>query len=191
MEEKSGKNGHAGGGNGTVNRNGQAGAPPLAPPSDNGRDHGGRFTAGNNQGHRFTAGNKAGLGNPFFRKQAEVRKAILDDLGTDAVKKLMRQMYSQAMAGDVNAAKVVLLWTVGKPAKAVDPDGCDADELARLDASPGLSRLWARMLEGLDVRQALELFKDALNAKAGLGVRELQPGDLEQVKAELAAKVGK
>jgi hypothetical protein len=191
MEEKSGKNGHANGRNGTVNRNGQAGAPPSEPPSDDGRDHGGRFTAGNNQGRRFAKGNKAGMGNPFYRKLAAARQDVLDDLGTDAIRKLMRQLYDQAMAGDVSAAKVVLLWTVGKPAPVVDPDGADADELRRLDASPGLSRIWSRLLECISPEQALELFRDALATRAGKSAHDLQPVDLGRVVAEMKARVGK
>jgi hypothetical protein len=73
----------------------------------------------------------------------------------------------------------------------VDPDGCDADELRRLDASPGLSRLFAGLLECIDPRQAIELFKDALAAKADQSVRDLAPAKFDLVLKEMLAKVGK
>jgi hypothetical protein len=176
------RNGHAA--NGATHRNGTAPEPALKPVAD-------AAAPAPKRGRPFEVGNTYGRGNPFFRKQAEVRKAILDDLGVDAIRKLMRKLYDQAMGGDVNAARVVLNYAIGKPAPVVDPDRADLNEWALADAAPTLPRIWAAMIECLSPLQALQLFQDALATKAGQSVRDLQPADLERVAAEMRAKIGK
>src|SRR5262249_26309457 len=77
---------------------------------------------------RFTTGNKAGQGNPFAGKLGAMRSAFLEAVSADQVKELARNLVAMALAGDVPAAKLVLLYALGRPTAAVDPDGLDMQE---------------------------------------------------------------
>jgi hypothetical protein len=100
-------------------------------------------------------GNKAAAGNPFHRAVAARRKALLDAISPDDVAAVARQLQKQALAGDVAAAKVLLVYVVGKPAEAADPDRLDLDEVRMLLAGPWKIELLARALEGTAPAEAL------------------------------------
>lgn len=76
---------------------------------DNGRDAQGRFTPGNS----------GGPGNPYARRTAELRAAMLDALTPDAVRRVVLRMIDSALDGDVAAAKIVLERAVGR---VLEPD---------------------------------------------------------------------
>ena len=75
---------------------------------------------------RFVAGNKCARGNPFARRVAELRQAVLDAVGPEDVKAVVAALLVLAKAGDVPAAKLVLDRALG-PCEA-------ADVLARVEA---------------------------------------------------------
>jgi len=100
--------------------------PAPAPAGDSGRDARGRFTA-NNQG---------GPGNPFARRTAKLRQAMLEALMPDDLRAILAQMVEAAKQGDVAAARLVLAYGVGKPAPAVDPDTLDVQEWALWQHNP-------------------------------------------------------
>lgn len=105
------------------------------PPAASGRDDRGRFAAGN----------KGGPGNPFARKVAGLRSAVLDALSPDDLKEIIRRMIEAAKEGDVAAARIVLAYTVGKPAATVDPDAVDVGEW----------QLWQQMAVNVQVLTGL------------------------------------
>jgi hypothetical protein len=77
---------------------------------------------------RFTMGNKGGPGNPFARQVAEIRKLLLSSVPGERLTKIVLAMVEKAEAGDVAAAKLVLQYTVGKPAEAVEPDRIELED---------------------------------------------------------------
>ena len=77
---------------------------------------------------RFRPGNKGGSGNPFARQVAEIRKLLLNTVPGERLAKIVLAMVDKAEAGDVAAAKLVLQYTVGKPAEAVEPDRIELDD---------------------------------------------------------------
>ena len=77
---------------------------------------------------RFTIGNKGGPGNPFARQVAEIRKLLLNTVPGERLAKILLAMVEKAEAGDVAAAKLVLLYTAGKPAEAVEPDRIELED---------------------------------------------------------------
>ena len=77
---------------------------------------------------RFTAGNKGGPGNPFGRRLASMRQAILRAVSEEDVKQVMKKLVQLATEGDVAAAKLVLQYAVGKPQAVLEPDLVDVDE---------------------------------------------------------------
>jgi hypothetical protein len=139
--------------NGNCPRNANGtGSPALKPVAD-------AAEPAPKRGRPFERGNTCGKGNPFYRQMAAIRKAIVNDLGTDAILCLVRKLYQQGMDGDVNAARVVLMYAVGKPQKVVDPDGADADEWCRLNATPTAAQVLRALLDGIGFAQAAEMLQ--------------------------------
>jgi hypothetical protein len=106
--------------------NGQAsrlpnGADFLQPREKNGRDARGRFAAGN----------LGGPGNPFARRTAKLRQALMDVVTEEDIKDIAAMLLFKAKSGDLAAAKLLLSYTIGKPGAAVDPDGLDRAEAQR------------------------------------------------------------
>jgi hypothetical protein len=101
----------------------------------------GRAAAG-----RFAKGNPGGPGNPFYRRQAEFRRACLELFTPEDVMSLLRVMLALGRNGDVAAAKVFLEYVIGKPHQAPDPDREDLHE-AQLQAE---ARRLAEDTERLD-----------------------------------------
>ena len=84
------------------------------PPLPNGEN--GRTTAG-----RFAPGNPGGPGNPYARRVASLRRALLDAVTPDDLAELARALVGKAKAGDVAACKLLLPYMVGPPPE-LDPE---------------------------------------------------------------------
>ena len=115
---------------------------------------------------RFTAGNRVACGNPFARRVAALRSALLEVATPERVRELAERLFQLARGGDMAAAKLLLCYTVGRPTPAVDPDALDLQEL----------RLLA---EGPDVEQLVSLIKRVATGFAAEYVRGKQPTDPE------------
>jgi len=81
---------------------------------------------------RFCVGNRAAAGRSPGRRALALRTALLDAITPAKVKKIAKALMERAEQGDVAAAKVVLAYSVGRPAEAVDPDELAAQEYERL-----------------------------------------------------------
>ena len=90
-------------------------------PSTNGSN--GRKSNG-----RFAKCNKLGTGNPYARRVARLRSALLDAVGEDGLKDIVRGMVTAAKGGDVAAAKLLLSYLLGKPVESVEPDYVEIHE---------------------------------------------------------------
>jgi hypothetical protein len=84
--------------------------------------------AGREANGRFAPGNPGGPGNPFARKVAALRKAVLDAVSVEDIQAVFAVLLEKAKAGDTAAAKLVLQYAVGKPGAAADPDRVDVAE---------------------------------------------------------------
>ena len=125
--------------------NGKPAAPSAAevngePPAGNGRASGGRFAAGN----------KHGRGNPHYRKLCQLRSAVLDVVDADRLRALFSSLLTRAMGGDNEAARLLLLYALGKPAPAADPDRADLHEVDLLAQRPTNAEVLAVLLEAND-----------------------------------------
>ena len=76
----------------------------------------------------FRHGNRGGPGNPFARRVAKLRQAMLEECAEEDLRGITRAMINLAKRGDKAAAKLVFQYTLGKPDKQVDPDRIDEDE---------------------------------------------------------------
>jgi len=71
-------------------------------------------TNGRNGNGQFTSGNKYGKGNPHSARVAALRTAVMDSI-SPATAKMVKSLVSQAMAGDLAAAKIILPYLIGQP----------------------------------------------------------------------------
>jgi hypothetical protein len=106
---------------------------------------------------RFRRGNAGGPGNPFARQVAELRKAMLEAVTVERIRNITESMVQRAESGDVAAAKLVLQYTLGKPAAAVEPDRVEIDE-HRLRAESALpAHVWTEIFDHLPAARVNEL----------------------------------
>src|SRR4051812_1322658 len=70
---------------------------------------------------RFAKGNLGGPGNPFTRRVAALRSVLIEAVSDDDLRQVAGVLLEQAKAGDLAAVKLLLQYTLGKPAPAVDP----------------------------------------------------------------------
>jgi len=111
---------------------------------------------------RFARGNRFGPGNPFYRKQAEFRRAVLELFTPEDVMSLLRVMLALGRNGDVAAAKVFLEYVVGKPHKAPDPDREDHHEWQLLAEAPKFAEVAERLENGVPADMANDATRDAV-----------------------------
>src|SRR4029079_2115161 len=92
---------------------------PSTNPSETGRTNSGQFAKGN----------RCGRGNPFARKVASFRAAIINTTTAGELAQMANILKQQALGGDKQAIKLYFQYTVGRPADAskVDPDRVDVD----------------------------------------------------------------
>jgi hypothetical protein len=165
-------------------RNGDNGDVPIdAPPSLNGQN--GRDGRG-----RFAKGNRGGPGNPFARRIAQLRRALLAAVSEDDVAAVTRRLLEQAKAGDVAAARVLLAYVIGQPAPPVDPDTLDLQEWEIYRRTPVGDEEVTTLLDCVPVEVACALVRVALpylSAAAARAGREVLRSDGTAVPEEGAA----
>ena len=81
-------------------------------PSPNGSN-------GRNASGRFAKGNAGGPGNPYGRKVAKLRSAMLQAVTQADMKAIVKKLVDEAKGGNVRAAKEVIDRCLGKP---IEPD---------------------------------------------------------------------
>ena len=108
---------------------------PLA-NGDNGRDKQGRFAVGN----------KGGPGNPYARRVAQMRRAMLNAVSDEDLNEIVTNLIEQAKRGDPQAIKILFDRLFGSPTSSPDPDKVHLEELtlARMvrEATPTKTELF-------------------------------------------------
>ena len=79
-----------------------------------GRDSAGRFTHGNTVAK--------GRAHAFAKQAAALRKAFYDEVKPGDMRRVVRKLITEATGGNLQAARLLLLWVIGKPDDAVHPD---------------------------------------------------------------------
>ena len=77
---------------------------------------------------RFMPGNPGGPGNPFARQTAALRQALLDAITPQDMQAIAAKLIEQAKDGNIQAAKLLFTYAIGKPQPAPEPDRMDANE---------------------------------------------------------------
>jgi hypothetical protein len=103
---------------------------------------------------RFTTGNTGGPGNPFGRRLAAMRKAVMNAVSADDIEALLKKLLALALAGDLAAAELVLQYAVGKPKPVAEPDRTEIEAWEIEHESWVPADEFRDVLEGLPVRCA-------------------------------------
>ncbi|MGH9811126.1 MAG: hypothetical protein ACRD9W_28430, partial [Terriglobia bacterium] len=92
-------------------------------------------SAGRQTNGTFTAGNQFSRGNPFARKVAAFRAALMEAVTEQDIHDIAGKLRDDAKAGDKAATKLLFQYVIGKPQPAVDPDTLDAQEMRTFAAN--------------------------------------------------------
>jgi hypothetical protein len=111
---------------------------------------------------RFARGNTGGPGNPFARRVAGLRRALLEAVSEEDLQAIARALVARAREGDTAAAKLLFQYVLGKPAEAVDPDTLDLKEWQLYQQRPVAGEELLRVLTQFPVDLACEILRAAL-----------------------------
>src|SRR5262249_19846025 len=92
-------------------------------------------------------GNSGGPGNPFGRKIAALRAALLNTVTEQDIREITAALLLCAKEGDVAAARMLLAYTIGKPAGDTEP----IDGQARRASPARAQTAQGRTQEGMPV----------------------------------------
>ena len=106
---------------------------------------------------RFAKGNRGGPGNPYARQVAELRKRMLNAVKPEDLEEIMVAMARKAKEGNVQAAKLVVSYVVGKPLESLNPDRIDQDE-------------WRNMQEDSDMMRQIDLLINTPEPALAIGL---------------------
>jgi hypothetical protein len=132
-------------------------------------------TSGRESDGRFAKGNQFGPGNPFARKCAAFRAALMDTVTEQDIQDIAVKLRDDAKAGDKAAVKLLFQYVIGKPQPAVDPDTLDVQEMRGYMAAALPPEVLEEMKRGLPLSLVLQIWPLFLFAK-------------EQANIELAQK---
>lgn len=111
---------------------------------------------------RFLAGNGGGPGNPFGRNVAALRYYLCKTVSEADMTQIGRDLVARAKMGHEWAIKLLFLYTIGRPAEAVNPDTVDLDEWRQLQAGVVTKEQLEEALHGLTPAVATTLLRAAL-----------------------------
>jgi hypothetical protein len=78
------------------------------------------------------------------------------------MKALGERLYAAAVEGDWTAAKLLLAYAVGRAPGAVDADRLDLQEWEIVSRGPTAAQCLRLLLDGVDPKDAAEVFKEAV-----------------------------
>ena len=108
---------------------------------------------------RFNFGNKGNPGNPFARKSAHFRKLFIDLVEDEDLEVIVRDLIEKARQGDLQAQKLVLSYTIGRPGPAPDPDRIDADEIEAMHDNMADGDKVERLTKGMQASAVVPMLR--------------------------------
>jgi hypothetical protein len=114
---------------------------------------------------KFAPGNQFGPGNPFARKCAAFRAALMEAVTEQDIKDIAVKLRDDAKAGDKAAVKLLFQYVIGKPQPAVDPDTLDLQEMRAYLAGAVPPEVVEEMQRGLPLAMLLKIWPFFLFAK--------------------------
>jgi hypothetical protein len=111
---------------------------------------------------RFAKGNPGGPGNPYYRRQAQLKRQLLASVSEDDVQAVMQVLVGLAKSGDLAAIKLFLEYTVGKPRKEVDPDQEELHEWQLQQQTPRVQQVLETMTYSIETPRANQVVRDMI-----------------------------
>jgi len=146
-------------------------------------------TSGRASDGRFAKGNQFGPGNPFARKCAAFRAALMDTITEQDIKDIAAKLRDDAKAGDKAAVKLLFQYVIGKPQPAVDPDTLDVQKLRGYMAGAVPPEVLEEMQRGLPLSLLLKLWPFFLFAQEQTNVDAVeQQADAKAAKQQRRAE---
>jgi hypothetical protein len=149
---------------------------------------------GRDSSGRFAPGNSGGPGNPFARQVAGLRRALIDALTPDDFHAIAQKLLKLSLAGNIQAAKLLLAYTVGKPQPAPEPDHLDADEWQRFKETEPMIRELPAVVKTPEAELPINIVRSARPAMTRVAERGLCMGlrnpDLELDEIERMLRQG-
>jgi hypothetical protein len=108
---------------------------------------------------RFTAGNPGGPGNPFARRVAALRSRLVRAVTNEVLDAVVGQLVSRARGGDLAAIKLLLSYTLGRPAESVNPDTLDLEEFRLYERDRDIMETVSRLVKALTPAFACRLLR--------------------------------
>jgi hypothetical protein len=124
--------------------------PDTSPQAANGRDGKGCFAEGN----------PGGPGNPFYRRQAQLKRRMLECVTEEDMQAVMQVLMGLVRGGNLAAVKLYLAYTVGKPTKEVDPDKEELHEWQLQQQTPRLEQVLDVSANGIEPPRANQVTSD-------------------------------
>jgi hypothetical protein len=141
-------------------------APDPSPANgDTGRDASGRITEGN----------PGGPGNPYYRRQAQLKRALLEAITEDDVRSVVEVLVGLARGGDLAAIKVYLQYADAK----VDPDRAELHEWGLQKQSPPLGEVMGLMAQGIPTATANQRVRATMPSVADCHLKRLSQSILD------------
>jgi hypothetical protein len=126
---------------------------------------------------------------------ATLRKAFLEAIGADKMRRLAEALFQQALCGDTAAAALLLKYLLGRPAEAADPDRLDLEEFCLGDALPSRHEVMRLLTDAIPPELVVSVLRQPLAAadQEGLArlVRGWQPADSERVTTMRDRRAGR
>jgi hypothetical protein len=130
-------------------------------------------SSGRESNGTFAAGNQFGRGNPFARKCAAFRAALMETVTEQDIKDIAIKLRDDAKAGDKAAVKLLFQYVIGKPQPAVDPDTLDVQEMRTFAANALPSEALEELQRRLPLRMLLQIWPIFLAAREQQCANEL------------------
>jgi hypothetical protein len=128
-------------------------------PSANGQE---TPPANRDSNGRFTKGNAGGPGNPYNRRVAELRRALMSVVSDEDICAIGRVLLEKAKSGDLAAIKLLFTYLLGKPAAAPDPDAVDLHEWQLRRQSPPVQEVADVIHDAMSAQKACDLVGETL-----------------------------
>jgi hypothetical protein len=93
-----------------------------------------------------------------------MRTAFLNAVSEKDVADLARSLLARAKDGDIAAAQLFLVYSLGKPAAMKDPDELDLEEFELMLRRPDVELVWDQMRRPKDVEGAKERILERIRA---------------------------
>jgi hypothetical protein len=122
---------------------------------------------GRDAGGHFARGNAGGPGNPHSRHCAYMLSILRSTIDDTKLKAVIQVLYERALEGDMGAIKLVLAYSIGKPAPAPNPDGIERDEWNRLEEASVQHKAVTDLLNSLPSPLASDLVRTTWQVKSG------------------------